>query len=478
VWLVRTDDLDLLQQGKADFDATKGDVIDLVIQVVRGGSIEGEVRWPDGTPVDDFEVEVTDPIRKIEDGDGGRFRLLGLSEGRYRLEVRAVRAGFTGQVEVPGVEPNRAPLDLILQEAPDCKLSGLVVDGSDEPVGKFSVRAYREEGPGSASVDGIAGQFRLSGLTPGAWILYVHAEGCQEVEQRVDVEAESNSELRIVLLSAGRIRGRVLDSRNTPVAGAWVGEDHMAFTIKFFGPRDQATDSLGAFDIEVQSTHLLLVAIANGYASSEVLALEIEPGQTLENVELHLRDACRVEGRVLDEHGAPVGAVHVFAPEFESLGINTETDARGAFALEGLPAGRTKVVAWHEDRPGALASAWITLAPGPPVSLELRFQAPDPVRLHGRVSRGGSSLASALGMRTASFFLDFTSSTDGRFEATLQQPGEWLGFVRGMDEEPSTDLREMDLRRFTVVVPDLEEYELVLDFDTLARVISPEELWR
>ena len=165
--LVRTDDLDLLRQGEAELHAENGDVRDLVLHVVRGGSIEGTVRWPDGSFADHFEVEILDSRHSEEDGEGGRFRLLGLPRGSYRLEARAARAGVTGRASALGVETDGPPLELILEEAPACELRGLVVDGSDAPVPKFWVNAYLDaEVSNSASADGYSGHFQLSGLVP------------------------------------------------------------------------------------------------------------------------------------------------------------------------------------------------------------------------------------------------------------------------------------------------------------------------
>jgi hypothetical protein len=154
-----------------------------------------------------------------------------------------------------------------------------------------------------------------------------------------------------VLPSAGRIRGRVVDARDAPVAGAWVGEEHAAFTVKFGGPRDHATDSVGHFDIEVQSTHLRLVAIANGHAPSEALVVDVEPGRTLENLEFHLRDAYRVQGRVLE--GAPWTLRSSCAPD-SVRAHHAEINARHRRAEGSF--GRTQLIAWRRNEP-ALASA-------------------------------------------------------------------------------------------------------------------------
>lgn len=476
VTVVRTAELDLLRQGEASFDGRNGDVLDLVLRVVRGGRIEGTVRWPDGSPAERFDIEVLGALRRTLERSNGRFRLNGLPRGSHRVEVHATREGVTGRAEALDVETDGAPIELILEEAPACELRGSVVDGVDKPVERFWVHAYLAGR--SASADGRGGIFQLSGLTPGSWLVTLRADGHQEVRQRVELTPRAIPDLRFVLLEAGRIRGRVVDGRGVPVAGAWVGEVTAAHTAMFSGPGDQATDANGAFDIEVNSAHLRLVAIANGYGPSEVLELDVEPGQAVEGLEFRLPEACRVEGSVLDEHGRPLSRAHVSPLESGLERFWAETDEQGAFALEGLPPGSMMLIAWHVDRPGALARTAVMLAPGRPSAAVLRFQAADPVRVRGRITRGGGPVACGLWFLSEGFGAECTADPDGSFEVVLQQPGEWRGGLWIDGERSSSDGRPADIRRFTVSVPDVEEHTLALEFDALPTVTSLDELWR
>ena len=475
VTLVRTEEWDLLEQGEAEFDGRDGDVRDLVLRVVRGSSIEGTVQWPDGAPAEAFEVEVTGNDRKTEEGSGGRFRVPGLSGGSYRVEVRAARGGRTGRAEAPAVVSDGPPLSLILEEAPGCEVRASVVDGSDAPLERFWVSAYHAPpDTQDASSQGLAGRFTLSGLAPGSWLVTVHASGHLKAEQNVEL-APGATELRFVLPSAGRVRGRVLDARSAPVAGAWVGEANSAFSVRYFGPHVQGTDADGRFDFEVDATHLRLVAIANGHGPSEIQTVEVEPGQTLEHLEFRLSEGCRVAGSVFDERGAPLSGANVSPLESElTLAV---TDAQGGFVLEGLPPGPLRLIAWHAERPDAFATISLTLAPDQSEPVELRFRDRDPVRVAGRITRGGVPFAGALVLRTDGFVMQCVTDDGGAFEIDLQRPGAWTGIISPGNQESSVDASE-DRRLFTITGPDAEQYELVLDYDALRPVMSPEEFWR
>src|SRR6185503_699080 len=145
------------------------------------------------------------------------------------------------------------------------------------------------------------------------------------------------------------------------------------------------------------------------------------------DIVLQLRESCRVEGRVLDEHADSVPGASVFASS--SMFLAVETDAQGSFELDGLPSGPVRMFAYHPSIDGALASAMVTLAPGHPCSVDLRFEEPDPVRVHGRITRAGEPVECSLGLRSRSFGIECTSGPDGRFEVTLQRPGDWNGVV-------------------------------------------------
>src|SRR5262249_39484603 len=120
-------------------DATRGDVRDVVLAVVRGGCIAGTVSWPDGTPAAGFDVGVVGPDYRHQTGEAGAFRICGLRPGHYRLVVRAERGETVGTAWEEDLQPGAAPLALSLEEGRTFELSGMVVDTNDRPVSDFQV---------------------------------------------------------------------------------------------------------------------------------------------------------------------------------------------------------------------------------------------------------------------------------------------------------------------------------------------------
>lgn len=470
---------ELARHAEAVVDCTAGTVDELVLSVVRGSCIEGTAVWPDGQPVDHFEVIAEGPGGyHREQGMSGRFRLCGLFEGSYQIDLRAQRPDVLGTALLPDVETGGTSFEVVLAESGAFELRGVAVDEQGKPIPSFRIHALMSSAgtrSRSRSTDGKAGEFVLKGLGAGTWNLSASADGHQEVWQRVLVEGPSTPEARFVLPAAGRIRGTVLDPAGAPVEGAWVGDEMDAFAFEFFGPQDHATDASGRFDIEASSTKLRIAALAPGLAVSPVVELDVRPGGSADGVVLRLREPCSVEGRVLDEHGTPLAGAAVTAGGLE----RDETDAEGAFDLGRLPPGPTRLTAFHPARPGAYPSATATLAPGRSHSIDLRFEAEDPVRLRGRITRGGEPVACFLGLRSRSFGSECASGADGRFEVTLSSPGQWTGFVRLTTDfvEPLA-LREMDIRRFDFTLPDAELHTLELEVDALPRVTSFDELDR
>jgi hypothetical protein len=464
----------IAREGEAIVDAAVGDVGGLVITVVRGGCIEGTVRWANGRPVDAFEIHAKGPRETGKYLEGSHFRLGSLLEGSYRVEVRAERSGVVGTASAD-VQTGSTPIELVLQETQGFDLNGVVVDEHDKPIKGFSVDANLS-GPRprfESAVERPDGSFVLSGLEGGEWTVAATAVGYQSSLQHVTLAGSSPAPLRIVLARAGRIRGRVLDATGAPVANAWVREVVGAY----FPPLSDSEDD-GRFEIKVSSTHPRLLAGKSGFSPSSIVEVEVASGQDAEGIVLQLRPSCRVEGRVFDTHGEPVTDARIRAAP--NLGSSTvKTNARGSFTLDDLAPGSVLLIASHPSIEGALASASVDLAPGHTSSVELRFEEPDPVRVHGRITREGKPIACKLALRSRSFSAECTSGADGRFEVTLRQPGAWMGAVCLASEElTSRDLRRFDVRRLDLAVPDADEHTLEFVFETLPRLSSFEELFR
>jgi hypothetical protein len=483
---VTESDDDFARQGRATVDATGGDVLDVVLSVVRGGCIEGTVSWSDGSPVKQFEIALTgDGTWRKEGGSFGHFSLCGLEDQDLRLELRATQEGVTASAVVVA-RPSPTPLELVLEPVSALDVRGTVVDERGRPVAGASVDATAmEEGFRRVEARSVGdGTFVLPGLERGRWGIEATAQGRLPDRRTLVVEDESIDPLVLVLSPAGDIRGTVVDAAGAPVAGAWVGDDEAAHAVRFFGAQGEETDAQGRFAIEAPSTRPRLVALKQGFAPSAVVEVTVDPGESVDGIVLRLQPTCRVEGVVLDASGQPLAGARVAPSTWPPL-ASADTDARGRFQLTDLAPGSIELTASHPDqKQGATASARVTLVPGRTETVELRFEDRDPVRVRGRITRGGRPIAYGVDLRSKSFRISSMSDADGRLELELQRPGAWTGTVMLASELESrqpASLQEMlacDIRRLELAIPDADEHVFELDFDSLPRIATVEELVR
>jgi len=167
------------------------------------------------------------------------------------------------------------------------------------------------------------------------------------------------------------LRGRVLHPQGAAVAGARVRLASVEPRSATIEPISATTDSLGEFGIpQAAPGRWLLVASASGYGacSSDVFAVDPGDAAPAPLQELVLERACRIEGRILDDQGQPVGGATVSVeglslPNVDGSRIVASSDASGAFRIDGIPArlpslrGRVEHREFHE-----LTFDWASLA--------------------------------------------------------------------------------------------------------------------
>jgi protocatechuate 3,4-dioxygenase beta subunit len=151
-----------------------------------------------------------------------------------------------------------------------------------------------------------------------------------------------------------RIRGRVFDEAGEPVAAATVrvlrrGLSHDRQDTQpeaWIDPIVVATGEDGTF-VTGDLTGLAFTIRAEAPHRAPASELDVAPGVSLD---LHLGSGHTVQGSVLDANaGRPVVGAHVLACDATSLAFGpdscarTVSDADGAFALSGLPAGELQL---------------------------------------------------------------------------------------------------------------------------------------
>lgn len=313
----------------------------------------------------------------------GRY-LLDLLRGRYRIQVEVPDSNylsrqFGGSGDGEGGDVLHIPtfdsfivLDLSLTMGGS--VAGRVRDEGQGPLAEVTIRAESADHRVSTST-GEDGSYLLSRLPPGEFVLsagtrdqryvpvYYPGASVPEDARTFAVERRRNlSGIDFVLQPAGAIRGRIRALKGMePLEGVRVvAEKQGASPIS----RVADSDSLGRYRLAGLSpgAYLLSAGPPEGedrpgrqqpgwlrqfhprqFHRDSAVALEVESGLTLSDIDFTLMQECWISGKVVtlgDEE--PLEEVQVipqpvllrdFAP------TRSRTDRSGAFLLQGLPPG-------------------------------------------------------------------------------------------------------------------------------------------
>ncbi len=270
-------------------------------------------------------------------------------------QTRETNAATTSRAEAEAAQNN--PIDALeqaenpSQDEPDRTavvdasawvVRGRTVSGVEQPLANANVRARAfagTEAVGEPFVETMltsdaAGQFTWP-LQPPAQIMFLELRGSGD---HVRSYAETfllgpgdpppdPFDLWVMPLLA-KVRGRVLDAEERPVAGAHVGSSL----------RDDSgvdCDADGRFEVPVEhKAQVRLYVSAPGFVLlRQEVSVDLDTG--VGEAELHLRTANRIHGRVTDDNGAPVAGatVRTFFTIYDTPGT---TDADGRFVLDNL----------------------------------------------------------------------------------------------------------------------------------------------
>lgn len=315
-----------------------------------------------------------EPLATTTDSTG-RFEILDVSAGRYRITVQA--DGFA-PTAVPGVEvagdADSVDLGSIYLD-PGVRLEGRVVDPTGSPVEGATVGPDLEgsflagvlSGPWAADPEAqiltdVEGRFEIADLPPGQRLgLWVTRDGY--VRRHVEgLRAPAEEPVEIVLQPGGRLEGVVTDANGNPLADSSVQVGRVMRTPT--GPSVILPDSPsgyvstgedGRFQVtELPPGEVFLRAEKRGFLPSEIRRLEIEPGIPSEEIRVVLERGATITGRVFDPEGVPVPRASVRWVDHPSGGGSALTDGDGRYRLEGIPSGSGTLEARHEDYPRVL----------------------------------------------------------------------------------------------------------------------------
>lgn len=328
-----------------------GDEKTLNLELTRGIAVTGHVTGPEGEPLRDVAVtaaEVVDARMHVPPPDM-RDAPRTDAEGRFVLPLRAGNYDlfFSGdgfvrnrlrQVKVEGgMEPLRVKLER------GVTVSGRVVYAGGEPAPNLTVSSYSDGDSADTRTD-EGGAFVLAGVPPKSLTIWISSDDMLVNEDRA-VKAPAENVL-IELTPSVRVSGRVV-AAGTKRA---VTDYHLELLPPsaggaYYGPATtiDVHDSEGKFVLErvfVRPTELRVTA--PGFAPA-TMALALEKGKELADVEVTLAPGSRIVGRVTTQSGAPADGVRVTRNERDRAvyrgGETILTDANGEYAMDGVPYG-------------------------------------------------------------------------------------------------------------------------------------------
>jgi RNA polymerase sigma-70 factor (ECF subfamily) len=292
----------------------------------------------------------------VTDGEG-RFRMDGVPGGEMKLEV-------THDAFVRTVVPVTVPADgLVLDVEPAQEISGFVHIAGGAAVVKAGVTVRRENDNRPDNwhwtSTGADGRFGIGGLASGTYVVSVTQpwDGSASARpwEKTGVAA-GTKDLDVAMESAAHVAGRVVDAAGKPFAGCSV--QAFSETGERYTPSDTTKDD-GTFVVRGLGTGTYAL-VARPRSPVRLLPARVTGiAAGADGVEIRLGAGETIRGRLVDAAGAAVGAALLRADELQTSDPWTRaetpsvfTEPSGAFAFEGVPAGRYRIV--HVVDPNAL----------------------------------------------------------------------------------------------------------------------------
>ena len=296
------------------------------VVLAQGASIAGRVIKSDGSPA--AEVMVSAGSGFVMSGADGSFVIESIEPG-----PQVLRFGLRIVQEQTVVAPAH---DVTLRLAATRIVNGRVFDGATgTPIEKFTVTptAAAEEFGIPVPFDSASGEFKVE-VPAGSAKLSVQADGYAAAK---NISADPASDQPIsIKLSRGRIlRGKVVDEKETPIAGVSIEINSAGPAFGDEGPQQTRAD--GSFELTGMGfdEDLRMTFQKAGYVKAQQ---KIKAGRNDANLDVILRRGLSLSGRVVNSSGAGVAGISVSASS-AAHGAESEdvmTDASGSFHFATL----------------------------------------------------------------------------------------------------------------------------------------------
>ena len=304
----------------------------------------------------------------------GRFRFAGLLPGRYK--PRATAPGRMGDAGVSfDLGPGESRDQVVIEMVAAPTITGRIVIDEDEspcPTGVVALQA-KTQGASQVAMTDTEGRVVFEAIMPGTYEVLAACQDHASPGERppLEIGAADQLDLRWSVSRGRSIRGRVVDATGQPVAEAYLAA-YAAGPSASRMPMSATTGADGVFTLRGATPGSYSVQVSHDrLGNAPKTPVTVTTDDDPDPLELVLPASGRIEGRLVDEDGAPQAGITVQLTETHWARTLTRDDGR--FVFEGLIPERYVVSVPRDAK--ELARTIVTLEADGIPSLELTIPA-------------------------------------------------------------------------------------------------------
>lgn len=248
----------------------------------------------------------TEDYRSTKSDNAGAYRLTRLPQGQISLTAKAKGHGSRTMPNILLVPEKKAiEQEIVLEEAKS--IEGKVVDASGRPISNAKIEAtsYSSQNPsrGSAVSDGL-GSFAIDDVASGTYVLVVNADNFTTKRENRVMPGEP---VTVTLASQGSVMGKVTAKRTGKAVSSFSiearktlpnGKDYIRVGAS---PRSfQSADGSYQLSGLDQETSYVLLASAQGYATTVSAPITISGAAPIGGVDIALSSGGTIRGTIVD----------------------------------------------------------------------------------------------------------------------------------------------------------------------------------